>query len=74
MVNITSQAEKQEIMSHWWEEDTSATLRVTCKACGTVYDVALSLSDTGGVKLLAVEGFCDGHKCNLGIGEGSDDD
>ncbi len=60
----------------WWEVDTSATIRVTCKVCGTVRDVAVSTSDTDGQKLLVLEGYCNEHErgSGLGMNGGSDDE
>ncbi len=72
MAILTSSAEAQEIMKHWWDEDTSATLRVTCKVCGIVSDQTYSLQDTGGLRLLEVKGYCEKHQQK--IIEGVDDD
>jgi hypothetical protein len=57
-------------MTNWWEVDTSATIRVTCKVCGVVREVESDLATTGGAKVLELEGFCDKHERGSGIGEG----
>lgn len=59
---------------NWWDVDTSATIRVTCKVCGTVRDVITNTDATGGVKLLEVVGLCEKHGEGSGLGEGDDNE